>query len=109
MADCPCCGQTLPDDGIRFNSESGILISGGSFLVLPRREMQVLEILFERRGRIVTRGSLFAEVYRGEDEPDGEAVIESHVSKLRKKVLPLGLRIKSERFKGYALTVEIRQ
>lgn len=109
MADCPCCGQALPDDGIRFNSESGILISGGSFLVLPRREMRILETLFERRGRIVTRGTLFAEAYRGDDEPDGEQVIESHVSKLRKKVLPLGLRINSERFKGYTLTVESRR
>lgn len=108
MADCPCCGQALPDDGFRFNSESGILISGGSFVLLPRREMQILEILFERRGRVVTRGVLFQEVYRADDEPDGEAVIESHVSKLRKKILPLGLRIKSERFKGYTLLSENR-
>ncbi|MFC3071510.1 winged helix-turn-helix domain-containing protein [Shinella pollutisoli] len=106
MICCPTCGQALPPDRFSFDVDSGVLVCGGRFVHLPRREAHVLEFLLERRGRTVTRSILFQELYRGDDEPDAENVVESHVSKLRRKILPLGLVITSERYKGYRLTVE---
>ncbi|WDZ77925.1 winged helix-turn-helix domain-containing protein [Ensifer adhaerens] len=82
-----------------------MLVYGGQFLTLPRREAHILEFLLDRRGRTISKSTLFRELYRQDDEPETENVVESHVSKLRKKLLPLGLDITSERFKGYRLLV----
>lgn len=100
---CPTCGQILPDDGVRIDVEAGIVIGGGCFVVLPRREMAVLEVLWSRRGRIVTKDQIFQAIYRDNDGVEFAEVVESHMSKMRKKVKPLGLEIRSERFKGYQL------
>ncbi|NSZ06437.1 winged helix-turn-helix transcriptional regulator [Agrobacterium tumefaciens] len=105
---CPTCGARLKPDHFSFDAESGLVVSGGRFALLPRREMQIFEFLLERRNRVVTRAALFQEVYRRDDEPEDEAVIETHVSKLRKKLVPLGIGISSERFKGYQLTMEVK-
>lgn len=102
---CPTCGQALPPDHFSFDSDAGIVVSSGKFAQLPRREAHILEYLLERRGRMISRSSIFQELYRRDDEPETEAVVESHVSKLRKKLKPLGIYITSERFKGYCLTV----
>lgn len=103
---CPTCGAPLKRDHFSFDPDSGLVVAGGAFVQLVRRETQILEVLLERRGRSVSRSFLFQEVYRHDDEPESEAVIESHISKLRKKLLPLGLVIRSERFKGYQLNME---
>lgn len=102
---CPTCGQHLPEQGFQFDPESGIVVANGSFVQLPRREAQILEVLLEKAGRVITRESLFAAVYGRLDGPEYEEVIESHVSKLRKKVATLGIAILSERFKGYWLKI----
>ncbi|PZR69151.1 MAG: hypothetical protein DI537_49440 [Stutzerimonas stutzeri] len=105
---CPTCGARLKPDHFSFDPDSGLVVAGGRFALLPRREMQIFEYLLERRNRVVTRGQLFEEIYRRDDEPDNEAVVESHISKLRRKLVPLGIGITSERFKGYQLTMEVK-
>ena len=37
------------------------------------------------------------------DEPPVENVLESHISKLRRKIAPFGYAIRNERFMGYRL------
>lgn len=106
MTCCPTCGQTLSDSGIRFDANAGIVISGTRFASLPRRETQVLEYLWQRQGKYVSREALFLDVYCGDDEPEFNQVIESHVSKLKKKIAGLGIHIRSERFRGYQLVLE---
>jgi two-component system, OmpR family, flagellar system response regulator FtcR len=70
---------------------------------LPRRERRILEILFINAGRRITKPQLFSAVYGLDDETIEEAVIESHVSKLRRKLRDaLGYDpIDSQRFLGY--------
>jgi DNA-binding response OmpR family regulator len=101
---CPTCGQQLPPEHFSFEPESGLLVAGEKFVRLPRRESDVLEYLLARRGRMIAKSTIFEALYRFDDEPETENVLESHVSKLRKKVAPLGISITSERFKGYCLT-----
>jgi len=98
---CPTCGQVVAEVDFRIDAGAGIVIGGGKVVDLPRREMQVLEFLWVRQGRTVTKQQIFDAVYRDEDVDWN--VIESHMSKMRKKVAPLGVVIKSERFKGYQL------
>jgi DNA-binding response OmpR family regulator len=77
----------------------------GDPLVLPRRERRILEYLAANRGRRVSRSQIFNAVYGLFDEEVEESVVESHISKLRKKLrLALGYDpIDTKRYLGYQL------
>lgn len=107
MACCPTCGHELVDHGIRIHAEAGIIVAGGRFVQVPRREMQIFEMLWNRPGRWFSQAQLFEEVYRREDEPEGEEVIQSHISKLRKRLRSIGLDVRSERFRGYCVNPRV--
>lgn len=77
----------------------------GQPLPLPRRERRILEYLASNAGRRVTKTQVFNAIYGIFDEDVEENVVESHISKLRKKLrLQLGYDpIDSKRFLGYRL------
>ena len=77
----------------------------GETLALPRRERRILEFLAAHRGRRVTKSQIFHAIYGLFDEDVEESVVESHVSKLRKKLRRIiGYDpIDSKRFLGYCL------
>lgn len=77
----------------------------GVTLPLPRRERRILEFLAAHRGRRLTKNQIFQSIYGIFDEDVEESVIESHVSKLRKKLrLRVGYDvIDSKRYIGYCL------
>lgn len=77
----------------------------GVELALPRRERRILEILAAQRGRWLTKAQVFSATYGLFDERIQESVVESHVSKLRRKLTAaLGEDpIESRRFLGYRL------
>lgn len=104
---CPTCRQPLPKSDVIFHTDAGIVVSRGRFVTLPRREADILEFLYGKRGRFVSKDAVFAAVYsRDDDHIEGPLVVESHISKLKKKIAPLGLTIRSERFRGYQLILE---
>jgi DNA-binding response OmpR family regulator len=72
---------------------------------LPRRERRILEYLASNAGRRVTKSQVFSAIYGIFDEEVEENVVESHISKLRKKLRErLGYDpIDSKRFLGYRL------
>lgn len=74
-------------------------------LPLPRRERRILEYLASNNGRRVTKSQVFNAIYGVFDEDVEENVVESHISKLRKKLREkLGFDpIESKRFLGYRL------
>ncbi len=80
-------------------------IVGGEPLPLPRRELRILEYLATKSGRWATKSQIFSSVYGLFNEDIDENVIESHISKLRKKLRTrLGYDpIESLRFIGYRL------
>jgi DNA-binding response OmpR family regulator len=77
----------------------------GETFPLPRRERRILEHLVVNRGKRVTKAQIFNAIYGLFDEHVEENVIESHVSKLRKKLRRrLGYDpIDSKRYLGYCL------
>src|SRR5207344_3251437 len=79
----------------------------GEVFVLPRRERRILEYLIANRGRRVTKTQIFNAIYGIFDEEVEENVVESHISKLRKKLRHrLGYDpIDSKRYLGYCLTL----
>jgi two-component system, OmpR family, flagellar system response regulator FtcR len=77
----------------------------GRVLPLPRRERRILQYLASNKGRRVTRAQIFSAIYGLLDENVEECVVESHISKLRKKIrLEIGYDpIDTQRFLGYQL------
>ena len=101
--------KDLPQAGNDAGDEIRVFLDGrepvvaGQRLDLPRRERRVLEVLYLNAGRRVSKAQLFSAVYGLDDEAIEETVIESHISKLRKKLRSvLGYDpINSQRFLGY--------
>jgi DNA-binding response OmpR family regulator len=83
----------------------------GEVLLLPRRERRILEYLVNCRGRLVSKTQIFSSIYGIFDEDVQENVIESHISKLRKKLRNrLGFDpIESKRYLGYRLIADPSQ
>jgi DNA-binding response OmpR family regulator len=81
---------------------------GGAPLPLPRRERRILEYLASNSGRRVTKSQVFNAIYGVFDEDVEENVVESHISKLRKKLREkMGFDpIESKRFLGYRLATQ---
>lgn len=77
----------------------------GDVLPLPRRERRILEYLVMNKGRRVTKSQIFNSVYGIFGESIDETVVESHISKLRKRLRQrLGHDpIDSQRYLGYRL------
>jgi len=80
----------------------------GDVLSLPRRERRILEYLVSNKGRRVTKTQIFNFVYGLFGEDIDENVVESHISKLRKRLRHrLGYDpIDSQRYLGYRLVYE---
>jgi DNA-binding response OmpR family regulator len=79
----------------------------GAALQLPRRERRILEYLVANQGKRVAKNQIFNAIYGLFDDEVEEDVVESHISKLRKKLRHrLGYDpIDSKRYLGYCLTV----
>lgn len=79
----------------------------GEPLPLPRRELRILQFLVANRGRRVTKPQIYSSVYGLFDQEIDESVIESHISKLRKRLRRrLGYDpIDSKRHLGYRLLI----
>lgn len=87
-----------------FDRTSRQLMQDDQPLDIPRKEIATLECLLERRGRIVSKAQLITHVY-GTGSDTGDSAIEPHVSRLRKRLEPFGIRIKTARGLGYMLDI----
>ena len=90
---------------LTFDAAARQLFFDGRALVLPRRELSVFECLIEADGRLVTKEALLDYVY-GVGADVEQQVIEVYVSRLRSRLKPYGVVIKSQRGLGYQLRLE---
>jgi two-component system, OmpR family, flagellar system response regulator FtcR len=94
-------------------AQDGLVVHGdgrdpevnGHVMRMPRRERRILEYLASNKTRRVTRAQIFSAVYGMLDESVEECVVESHISKLRKKLRQeMGFDpIDTQRYLGYQL------
>ena len=100
-ADAP----TGAGDEIKIFRDGRDPLVGGEPLRLPRRELRILEFLVASRSRRVTKAQIFSSVYGLFTQEIEETVIESHISKLRRRLRArLGYDpIDSYRHLGYRL------
>ena len=71
----------------------------GEQIDLPRRELRVLAALVRRRGRTVLRETLEAAVYGFDDEIQSNT-LDSHVSRLRRKLTEAGAEVEIHAVRG---------
>ncbi len=71
-------------------------------LELSPRELAVLELLLMREGRVVSKEQMVNHLYGWGDEVGANA-IEVYVYRLRKKLEPFGIEIRTVRGMGYLM------
>lgn len=101
---CPVCGGTAAHVPVTIMRERGMVVSGDKFVVLEDRQCGILEMLANRFPRMVRKDSIISQLYETDDQVD-HGTVESHISKLRKNVGPLGIHIESRRGLGYWLAM----
>ena len=87
---------------LSFDSAARSVSLNGKTLDLPRRELCLLEILLYRKGQIVSKEQIASQLFDFDDEA-GPNAIELYVHRLRKKLGPAGLNIRTVRGLGYLL------
>ena len=83
-----------------FDMKSRQFTSDGILIDLPPRELALLELLVLRAGKVVTKETIIQSLTTLDDMLSDNA-IEQYVSRLRRRIAPLGLSLKTARGLGY--------
>jgi DNA-binding response OmpR family regulator len=81
--------------------EDGVLRFGGGWVPLPPVEARLTGALLERTGAVVSRDALGRAGWP--DGAPGRNALDVHVLRLRRRLRPLGLAIRTVRSRGYLL------
>lgn len=95
-------GSTLSHGAIEIDTVGRRATLNGAPLDLSAREFGVLEVLVHKSGRVVNKEQLADQLY-GWDEEVGANAIEVCVHRLRKKLEPAAVKIRTIRGLGYLL------
>ncbi len=95
-------GSLLTHGPLTLDTSGRRAILGGAALELSARELGVLEVLMLRSGRVVNKEQLAEQLYGWDDEV-GSNAIEVYIHRLRKKLEPAGVAIRTIRGLGYLL------
>jgi DNA-binding response OmpR family regulator len=87
---------------IRFDTINRHLDIENQPVELSAKELSVLEILLQRPNRVVSKEQLLEHMY-GWDEEVSHNAIEVHIHRLRKRLEPFGLSVRTIRGLGYLL------
>lgn len=103
----PSVSETETKHGLRVFFDGRDPEVGGVVLRLPRRERRILEFLVSKRERRVSKTQIFNAVYGLFNDAIDENIVESHISKLRKRLRQRLNHdpIDSQRFLGYRLVM----
>lgn len=87
--------------------EDGVLHSGDTWVALPPVETRLMAALLDRSGAVVSREALARAGWPG--GAPGRNALDVHVLRLRRRVVPLGLVIRTVRSRGYLLETGARR
>jgi DNA-binding response OmpR family regulator len=92
--------------GLKLERNARSVQLGGRSVQLTEREFTLIELLYTQRGRVLSRGEIFDQLWASEGT-SSENVVDVYIGYLRKKLAPItdfGIEIKTIRSKGFALT-----
>jgi two-component system OmpR family response regulator len=87
--------------------DDGVLHHAGSWVALPPVEARLMAALLERTGAVVSRDNLAKAGWP--DGAPGRNALDVHVLRLRRRVDPLALVIRTVRSRGYLLESDTRR
>lgn len=87
--------------GLPLLDDDGVLRVGGAWVPLPPVEARLTAALLDRYGAVVSRDALARAGWP--DGAPGRNALDVHVLRLRRRVGPLGLAIRTVRSRGYLL------
>ncbi|NNE79444.1 MAG: response regulator transcription factor [Silicimonas sp.] len=90
---------------LQFDAAARQLFANNEPIEMPRRELAVFECLLSSDGRLVSKTALLDYAY-GVGADVEEKVVEVYVSRIRGRLKPHGVTIKSQRGLGYQLLVD---
>jgi two-component system, OmpR family, response regulator len=95
-------GKSLTHGGLRFDLEAHRLFYNDQPVELSVRELAVLELLLSRQGQVVTKEQMVDRLF-GWGDDGGSNAIEVYVHRVRKKLEPFNINIRTVRGMGYLL------
>jgi two-component system, OmpR family, response regulator len=95
-------GAVLRHGRLTLDTVGRMATLDGEPLDLPRRELCLLELLLLRCGQVVGKQTLLDKLFSF-DEEVGQNAVELYVHRLRKKLQPAGVRVRTVRGLGYLL------
>ncbi len=93
---------TVTFGALVFDLNSRSFTLSGALMDLPARERDLLELLILKAGKVVAREAIVQSITSLDDELSANA-IEQYVSRLRKRLAPAGLGLRTARGIGYYL------
>jgi DNA-binding response OmpR family regulator len=87
---------------LTLDTSARVLRMDGEPVDLPRRELNLLEVLLVHRGKVLAKQALHDKLF-GFDDEAGVNAVEIYVHRLRKKLEPAGVHIRTVRGIGYLL------
>lgn len=84
----------------RIDSD-GVLRFRDKWVALPPIEMRMVQAMLARAGNVVSRDALTRHGWQG--AAAGRNVLDVHIARLRRRIEPLGLSIRTVRQRGYAM------
>lgn len=95
-------GKILSANGISLDTSKAKVFCNNNEITLTHKEYEILKILLENKGKIVTREKLINTIW-GYDNTKDERVLDSHIKNLRKALCSYGKQIKTVIRKGYII------
>ena len=92
------------DDDVPSLDEHGVLRFRGRWTALPPVEARLFSALLERFGAVVSRQSILRAGWV--ERPARRNALDVHMLRLRRRIGPLGLQVRTVRSRGYLLEVD---
>ena len=87
---------------LTLNPNNGKVMSCGEEIFLTSKEFSILKLLFENKGKIITRDKIIRMLW-GYDSDVDERIVDTHVKNLRKALKDNAKLLKTVRSRGYIL------
>ncbi|HUH92382.1 MAG TPA: response regulator transcription factor [Casimicrobiaceae bacterium] len=95
-------GAVLESGRVRLDTRERVVYADGALVALAPREFAILEMLLLEQGRVVSKSKLATQ----KEGEAGFAAMDVFVHRLRRKLQPAGLVIKTIRGVGYIVPIE---
>ena len=95
-------GNDMTHGALRFDTLARRLFHDGAPIDMPARELALTELLLARQGRVVSKEQMIDQLFGFGDEV-GSNAIEVYVHRVRRKLEPFGVEIRTVRGMGYLL------